>query len=390
VATTVDLVSWTVQEIVPERPSFELPDGVTWSAQPAGFAANESGWVANVSGGIDFDPYALIPAEVRAELDQSGQGYSFGTNDSGIEIAVDGGDTTVFTWDELGVAPEVAAYVNGQNYVPTTWAATWGGVPAPSPTPAPVEGAIIPTPAGFVGLGEEIRFSADGLTWTSSPLPVEDGYYVTASFAFDGGIIAFVDTPGGLQIHRLDERGGSPQRLDIPGLPASAAGGFGSGTRLGVILDATEPGPPPPPLVVDADGYRLTIDYAGGVAEVADVATGEIVVSSDMRSVDEDGSFTSDFAGVTVTDPATGDVVVFFPREALDAASEALSANDAFVDEEFNPDLWLLASADGETFLVEDLDEGSGEMYFGPGGLIANGSRLLLQAGGSWVVYDLR
>jgi len=157
-----------------------------------------------------------------------------------------------------------------------------------------------------------------------------------------------------------------------------------------VILDATEPGPPPPPLVVDADGYRLTLDYASGVAEVTDVATGEIVITSDMRSVDEGGAFTSDFAGVTVTDPATGDVVVFFPREALEAASEALSANDAFVDEEFNPDLWLLASVDGETFVVEDLDEGSGEMYFGPGGLIANGSRLLLQAGGSWVVYDLR
>jgi hypothetical protein len=390
VATTVDLVNWSVQEIVPPAPSFELPDGVNWSVQPFGFAANDSGWVANVSAGIDFDPYALVPAEERAELDQSRGGYSIGTDDAGIMIDLDGAETITYTWDELGVAPELAEFLSGQNYVPTTWAATWDGVPAPSQTPGPMEGVIVATPAGFVGLGEEVRFSEDGLTWSTSPLPVDDGYYVTASFAFEGGIIAFVDTPDGVQIHRLDERGGSPQRLEIPGLPASAAGGWGSGNRLGVILDATEPGPPPPPLVVDADGYRLTIDYASGVAEVTDVATGEIVVTADMRSVDEDGPFTSDFAGVTVTDPATGSVVVFFPREALDAAGEALSANEAVVDEEFNPDLWLLASVDGETFVVEDLDEGSGEMYFGPGGLIANGSRLLLQAGGSWVVYDLR
>jgi hypothetical protein len=256
--------------------------------------------------------------------------------------------------------------------------------------PTPMDGVVVGTPAGFVGLGADVRFSADGLTWSTSPLPVPNGHYVTSSFTFDGGIIAFVDTPDGVQVHRLDERGGSAQRLEIPGLPASAIGGFGSGNRLGVVLDATEPGPPPPPLVVEADGYRLTVDYARGVAEVAEVATGEIVVASDMRSPDEEGPITWDAAGVTVTDPASGDVVVTFPRAALDAAGEALSENDVVVDDEFNPDLWLLASVDGETFVLEDLDEGNGEMYYGPSPLVSNGSRLLLQSGGAWVVYDLR
>ena len=267
VATTVDLVNWSVQEIVTPPPT-GLPDGVTWTVQPLGFAANESGWVASVSTGLNLDPFELIPAADRVGLDPSA-GYSFSTDDTGIILDVegDGVDSVTYTWDELGVTPDVADYFGDGSYVPTTWAASWDGVPATSQTPGPMEG-IIATPAGFVGLGSDVRFSADGLTWTTGPLPVEDAYYVTAAFTFDGGIVAFIDTADGVQIHRLDERGGSPERLDIPGLPATANGAYGPGSRLGVVLAATEPGPLPPPLVVEADGHRLTIDPSSGFAEV--------------------------------------------------------------------------------------------------------------------------
>lgn len=387
VASTFDLVNWDVQEIAAQPPSFDLPDGVTWSAQPFSFAANASGWVANVSAGIDIDPFELIPADGRVELDQS-NGYSFSTDDAGITIDVDGGDDVTYTWDELGVAPGIADYLSDGNYVPTTWAATWDGVPAPAQTPGPLENTIA-TPAGFVALGSEVGFSEDGLSWSTSPLPVEDAYYVTASFAFDGGIIAFVDTSDGVQIHRFDERGGSPERLEVPGLPATAIGAFGPGGRLGVVLDATDHGPPPPPLVVEADGHRLTMDYARGVADVVDLATGEVVVEADMRGADEDGPITWDAAGATVTDPTTGDIVALFPADDIEAASEEVFESQPSVDEQYVPDLWLLASLDGETFVVDDLDDGNADAYWGPSVLTANGSRLLLQVGGVWVVYDL-
>ena len=346
------------------------------------------------SSGIEFDPFELVPAEVRTELEQSEAPFSFETDDAGITIAVDGdgADAITYTWDELGVSPEVAESLNGGNSVPATWAAAWDGDPAPSQTPGFIDG-IVATPAGFVGLGAEIRFSTDGLTWSTDPLPVEDAYYVTGSFTFDGGIIASFDTPDGVQFHRLDERGGSPQRLDIPGLPAHAmVAGFGPDNRLGVVLDAADPGPPPPPLVVEVEGHRLTIDHASGVTEVVDLATGQIVAASDIRApVDDDGPITTDEVGVTVTDPTTGDVVVVFPAEDLEAASEALFENvEAAFERQYNPDLWLLASLDGETFVVADLDDGDDGGYFGPGALTANGSRLLLRAGGGWAVYDLR
>jgi hypothetical protein len=389
VATTVDLVNWNVQEIVTTPPSVELPAGVTWSAQPNGLVANESGWMASVYAGIDVDPFELIPAEDRAALDQSG-GYSFSTDDTGFTIDPDGDDADLtYTWAELGVAPEIAEFFGDGNYQPTTWAAAWDGVPAPSLAPGPVDG-VLATPAGFVALGGEVGFSPDGVTWSSSPLPVEDAYYVTSSFTFDGGIIALVDTPDGVQIHRLDERGGSPQRLDIPGLPATASGLFGPGGRLGVVLDATDHGPPPPPVVVEVDGHRLTIDHASGITDVVDLASGEVVATLDMRGADEDGPITWDDDGVTVTDPTTGEVVVVFPADDIEAASEEAFAREATVDGPYHPDLWLLATADGETFVVEDLDDTDAESFLGPNVLTANGSRLLLQVGGTWVVYDLR
>jgi hypothetical protein len=160
---------------------------------------------------------------------------------------------------------------------------------------------------------------------------------------------------------------------------------------LGVVLDAAEPGPPPPPLVVEADGHRLTIDNETGTAEVVALATDEVVATADFgRRLDDDASIVFGSDGVTVTDPVTGAVIVVFPTDVLEAASRALYETEPMTEpEEYRPDTWLLATLDGETFVLDDLDDGTGDSYVGGGTLAANGSRLLLQVAGSWVLYDL-
>lgn len=392
VATTENLVDWTVQEIVIPPPPVDLPMEAWWSVSINGVAANEAGWVASVYSGLELDPVRLLPEEVRVEYERSESGYSTSFGDTGISLerSVAGEWVTdEYTWEALGISPEAAAYLTGQNYEPSLWTATWDGEPTASPTPGPTQ-QIVATPAGFVGLDDQIWFSADGLTWAASPLPAEDAY-VSASFTFDGGIIAFVGTRDGVRTLRLDERGGSPEWIDIPGLPENAQSGFGFGNRLGAVMDATEPGPPPPPLVVEADGHRLTIDNATGMVEVVELATDEVVATADFgRRVEDDAPIVFDDDGVTVTDPATGAVVVVFPSDALEAASRALHQNEPPSEtEEYRPDLWLLATLDGETFVLDDLDDASGDSFMGPGALVANGSRLLLQVGGNWVVYEL-
>jgi hypothetical protein len=390
VATTENLVDWTVQEIAAPPPPVELPTGTFWSVNIAGFAANESGWVANVYAGAQFDPLVLIPADVRAEFEQSTDGFGSSYDETGVVLErTEAGEKieVEYTWDELGISPEVAVYLVDFEQRPTTWSATWGGVPTPSTAASPTE-RIVATPAGFVGLDTQIWFSADGLDWTAEPLPFEDGY-VSSAFAFDGGIVAFVDTVDGTQIFRLDERGGSPELLAVPDVPERLNAGFGFGSRLGVVMDAAEY-PAPPPLVVEADGYRLTIDNATGAVEVVELVTDEVVATSSFRfGLVEESPIVFDDDGVTVTDP-TGAVVVVFPAEALEAASTALYESGPGSEmEQHEPDLWLLATLDGETFVLDDLPDASGDSFMGPGAMVANGSRLLLQVDGTWVVYDL-
>lgn len=391
VAWTQNLVDWTVQEIAVPPPPVELPNGAYWAVYTNGLTANDAGWVASVYAGVELDPFALLPAEVRAEYEQSSDGYSSSFDDVGVSLERQVGDEWVterYTWEELGVAADVVSFLVGQFPEPAMWAATWDGVPAMSSGPGPTQ-QIVGTSAGFVALDERIWFSADGTTWTATALPVENGY-VSSTLAFDGGVIAFVGTPDGVRPLRLDERGGSPEWIDIPDLPQYVQGGFGFGSRLGILMDLAEPGPPPPPLVVESDGHQLTIDNVTGTVEVLDLDTGDVVASGDVpRSLDDDGPISFGDDGVTVTDVTTGTVVVVFPADELEAASRALFDTDASSEQEYLPDMWLLATTDGETFVLDDLDDGDGDTPLGFGTLAANGSRLLLQSGGNWVLYDL-
>ncbi len=121
-----------------------------------------------------------------------------------------------------------------------------------------------------------------------------------------------------------------------------------------------------------------------GVFEVVDVATGDVIVSEiPFGPGADDSSFAFDEAGVTVMDPDTGDVLVVFPQDVLDAAE-----NRYFDDGggDYNPDFWLVASLDGERFLIDDLD---GDGANGPVSVASNGSRLLVQDGTTWLTYDL-
>jgi hypothetical protein len=391
VATTTDLVTWDVQEVVTPPPPVTLPTGSSWSTDVAGFAANESGWVLSLYSGVNFNPEELLPAEVRAELLASEMGYGMSTDETGITIDRTVGDTTEtdsYTWDELGVAPEVAAYLGGRADDPTLWSSSWGGTPTASGADTGY-GQLVATSAGFLRIGEGVEFSADGNTWNVVDLPVDDAY-VSGSITFDGGAVLLVsDFGGGTQLFRVDETGRSAVLLDVAALPPHIQSGYSASSRNAIMIDASEPPPPPPPLVVEHDGHRLTIDNADQSIEIVDLETGELVGESNLRDLGGrgDGNVVVDQAGVTVTDPTTGEVLVTIPSDVLDAASREQRPPD--MDVEYTPDFWLLATRDGERFLLDDVDDGTGPESPMIGVLASNGSMLLAQIDNDWVVYDL-
>ena len=273
-----------------------------------------------------------------------------------------------------------------QNFTPTLWTASWEGTPAPTDAPA-AQGPMVATPAGFVLWNDQTWFSPDGITWTASPLPV-GASWVSGAFTVDDGLIVQSSSDTGEYLfHQVDERGGDAVRLDLPvgpeGSLVSSASMSGSATA-GMIVSAMPPVPEEDLLSVVVDGYQLTVRQPSGVFEVVDVATGDVIVSEiPFGPGTDDGSFSFDEAGVTVTDPDTGDVLVVFPQDVLDAAE-----NRYFDDGggEYNPDFWLVASLDGERFLIDDLDDDGTN---GPVSVASNGSRLLVQDGTTWLTYDL-
>ena len=390
VATTTDLTTWTTQEIAVPTPP-DLPQGVTWSVYAQGLVANDSGWVVPVYSSVDIDAYSLVPADVRATLDDS-RGLSVGTTAEGITIESgfdDTGDNPAqsvsYTWEELGIDPDVAELVAAQDFTPTLWAASWDGVPAPADAPS-AHGPIAATAAGFVMWTDRTWFSPDGANWTSSPLPTGVGW-VSGAFGVDGGLVVLSETDdGSSMIHRVDERGGDAVLLDLGGLPegslASTSWMPGS-AKAGAIVTVTPPLGPEDMLSVEVEGYRLTLNPRNGIVDVTEILTGVTVVSGSIvaSAPDEPAPITFDDSGITVTDPDTGDVLVMFPAEVLDAAGDASIDNGG----EYTPDFWLLASLDGQRFVIDDLDDADD----GPMSMASNGDRLLVQAGRDWLIYDL-
>ncbi len=392
VASTTDLSNWTTQEVAVPGPSVELPVGISRIVSTQGLVVNENGWALTVFESVNPDPLVLLREagltgpELPADV---GFGSSF--DGTGIEVQTETGSglsTDRYTWDELGVAPEVVAVLEQGGYTSNVWASAWDGAAAPSEGSARF-GELLATSAGFVQWGDGIRFSPDGRVWTDRPLPDPD-VYVSGAFAFDGGVIALATGGDGtLDLYRLDATGDAAELLEVPGLPAAGQAGFtGPGSpRSAILIDASTQAVPIEPLIVEVDGYRLTVRQPSGSFELSDAATGDVIVSENLGrfGAEDESSFEFGIDGVTVTDPETGEVIVVIPSEVFNAAQEELYGG--FEGSEYSPDLWLLASVDGQRFVVDDLDDG--ESFEGPLVAVANDERALLQVGNRWISYDL-
>ncbi len=392
VASTTDLSNWTTQEVTVPGPAIELPVGISRIVNAQGLVVNEHGWALTVFESVNPDPITLLSEAGLAGPDLSFDGgYGSSFDDTGIDVQIDTGGTvttTRYTWEELGVGPEVVAYLDEGGYTSTVWASAWDGQAAPSET-SPRVGQLLATSAGFVQWGDGIGFSPDGRVWTDRPLPDPDAY-ASGAFAFDGGVIVLATgAEGTLDLYRLDATGDAAELLEVPGLPAAGSGGFSGPASSGsaIVIDAAVQSVPMEPLIVEVDGYRLTIRQPSGIFELSDAVTGEVIVTENLGrfGAEDPSSFEFGIDGVTVTDPETGEVIVLIPADALNAAQEELYGR--FEGAEYTPDLWLLASVDGERFLVDDVDDSNS--FDGPIVAVTNGARVLVQIGNRWATYDL-
>lgn len=336
VASTTDLVNWITASF-PLTPPEGLPETAQIFASPIAVAADDEHWVVRVMVDAIPDPSSAGPSvsQTRAER----------------------------------------------------WSGAWGGEPAKSDA-GQQSWLLLATSDGFLDLGLGVAFSPDGQTWTQVPEPAPNVQFQAAAPLGDG-VVAIAGTPvGESAIVMLDADGTNMTEVAIPDLSDGFSAWSWTSSPAFIVTPATAA--PVQTVVVEHDGFELTQEFSDVAAyQLVDLATGDVVVeeSVDLRAAEntEDGTFeylAEDASGITITDPQTGDTIVEIPRAAISSAWDEAQGGDETTLDAPQPDLWLLATADSETWLLQDLDESESDEFNQPPLVAANGTTVLVGTSG--------
>jgi hypothetical protein len=261
------------------------------------------------------------------------------------------------------------------------WSGAWGGEPVMSDA-RQQSWMLLATSHGFLDLGEGVTFSPDGQAWTDVPEQTPNVLYQAAAPLADA-VVAITGTPSGeSSIVALDASGTNMAEVAIPEL-GDGFSAWSSSSSPAFVVTAAVPAPDAPTVVLEHEGFELTMEY-GEIAtyQLVDLSTDDVVIeeSVDLRTIEmtEDGPFeylVQDVSGITITDPETGATIVEIPSATVTQAWEEAQRDNPPTSGVGGPDLWLLATGDGETWLVQDLDEGGTN---GPLLVATNGATVLV------------
>lgn len=397
VASTTNLTDWEIVELETPAPPVDIPDTFSHYAWPQSLSVDADRWVVSTSSSIEVDVDRLV----RERGLTSDGGMSVSATDDGYAIAVhDGrpGDATpseqfVVTWDELGASAElVELMTSGVGEESVVHSAAWEGEVARSLIGH--TSSVVAIADGLYATGfEGLSYSADGVSWHPVETP---GGWIESVFAAGGEAIAtMVADDGTTGLYVVDGPDSSMTRLEADALPEHVQFSYGRSVADAFIVNASDLSAGfDSTIVVERDGLQLTLSSSGRTTtyRLIDVASGEVLLDESPSLADgsqpewlEYGAF----GGITLSDPETGEVLVEFTDEEITAAYEQANPPEAFQEPDF--DEWLLASADGHTWLAEDLADTDTNMANPSGARLAalNGTTVLLYDRGEWVRYEL-
>lgn len=397
VASTTNLTDWEIVELETPAPPVDLPDTFSYYVWPQSLSVDADRWVVSTSSSIEVDVDRLV-RERGFAIDG---GMSVSATDDGYAIAVhDGrpGDATpseqfVVTWDELGASAELAELMtSGVGEESVVHSAAWGGEVARSRVGH--TSSVVAVADGLYATGfEGLSYSADGVSW--HPIAAPQGW-IESVFAAGGEAIAtIVADDGTTGLYVVDGPDASMTRLEADALPEHVQFSYGRSVADAFIVNASDLSAGfDSTIVVERDGLQLTLSSSGRTStyRLIDVASGEVLLDESPSFADgsqPDWLEYGVFGGITLSDPETGEVLVEFSDEEITAAHEQANPPEAFQEPDF--DEWLLASADGRTWLAEDLADTDTNMANLSGSRLAalNGTTVLLYDRGDWVRYEL-
>ena len=324
VASTIDLENWDTAQLTVPVPE-GLPDDAQMWVSPMNVAADHEHWVTRIM--VDNqDPWSGTP-------------YS---------------------------EPQ-----------PQLWSGTWDG----DPTLIESGGrswVLVATSEGFLDLGPGARFSPDGQTW-SDEKPLGPNMSFEAAAPLGDDLLAITSAPyGDSSILLLDATGTTIDEVEIAELGEHFYA-WGAMSSPAFIVDSVTPASLEGTIVVEHDGFELTQEFGVITAyQLVELATGDVVAeeSVDLQTTEigENGPFehlAQDERSVTITDPDTGEPIVEIPQWAVGRAWQDLQQDAE------QPDHWLVATTDGETWLVERLDSDEPDEFYPPMLTAINGSTVL-------------
>jgi hypothetical protein len=370
VATTTDLDGWVVDSFGVELPS-AVPELVNFSVSPVAVAANDDGWVVRVTTDGFIDPTQFFPESVEALLQEPNMGWGMDPDGVTVQRYEDRTVTSIerFTWDELGVGDELRPYMLGASSTMALWGGPWGGRPESAPSADGHFGMLMATTAGFLDLGDGVAFSPDGVTWNAVATP-QPNLQIQSVVPLGGDVMAFTRSASGeVAVYRINPTGETWTMLEVPEAIGSGGHSWSQSSSPAFLVDTKSYDPGPQRIVVQHEGFELTLTY--GVIRsyrLVDEATGDVVLEESIdltvTQAPDDGPFANlseDMGSITITDPDTGETIVSIPQSVFGAAwNAARSDSSDTADEAPWPDWWVLATHDGEEWLVADYDEGDG------------------------------
>ncbi|MEM7142751.1 MAG: hypothetical protein AAF548_17140 [Actinomycetota bacterium] len=312
---------------------------------------------------------------------------------------------TVIPWSDLPLTYEVYRryFEVEQEGVFAAWTGTWDGQVSEAISP---QGYLccstIGTDAGFVVYntegGGDMQFSADGQTWSPVAVPAAVDW-ISAAYTVDGGVV-IVDGLGAAW--RGDADATNWQAVSLEGLPEGQGLWYGPqhGRGVAAVLDVTvydysasTDEPVPFEATFAQDGLTITVvtdNRNSGTVTIVDDESGEVLLAASAGSLDVEPDF------IEIQDDeyrfldADGEVIVVVPmQEFIDtmaAAQDAAEAEAPAAEPEplvFEPDYWLVASVDGISWHVEDLEEIDGVGY---GDAAVNGDVVVVRDwNGGWI-----
>ena len=275
-------------------------------------SVNSEGFTLVGNQGAEINPEFLLADVIDPELMRNG----WGTSPDGMQFFDnEGREVESFTWEELGLDPEVGAWLSGGK--PLLWTSPdgldWARADAELPPGIQgvgnyVRGVGFEALLAYGNFGSSLWVSRDG-EWTRPDIDVVAG----ALTVFDGKVIvAGADTEDGTSGLWSSSDGATWEKAPAP--PAAINQFYPSSHGL-VGIGWGEEVQPVGPAEVEVDGFTVQ-SFSSGKLVVLD-ADGNAVLESFDEGLGEQGP-------LTFTDPDSGEVILTVDRDDLRAAWETV------------------------------------------------------------------